>query len=281
MLVELAIGDAYGAGFEYANEMVACCNDLSRYVQHPMHKEILPGMYTDDTQMSIAIAELIVSGVEWTPINIADKFVECFKRDEHTGYAGRFYHFLKATHSGADFLRNIRPESEKSGAAMRAGAIGVFPEISDVLEKAEIQAKLTHDTPKGIKAAQAAALMTHYFIYDVGVKAHLGVWLQKNIHGKMQWNNDYHGEVKSKGWMSVRAAITAIKRNDSMSALLKDCVAFTGDVDTVATIALAAAAHSKEITQDLPEYLIDLLENGTYGRDYLIDLNTQLMELTP
>jgi hypothetical protein len=46
MLLELAIGDAYGAGFEYANEMIVD-NNLSRYVPHPRHRPIL-GSYTDD-----------------------------------------------------------------------------------------------------------------------------------------------------------------------------------------------------------------------------------------
>jgi ADP-ribosylglycohydrolase len=44
-----------------------------------------------------------------------------------------------------------------------------------------------------------------------------------------------------------------------LSELLKDCIAFTGDVDTVATIALAAASCSEEITQDLPAHLIENL----------------------
>ena len=39
MLVELAIGDAYGAGFEYAaNRIVRERNNLSAYVQHPRHR---------------------------------------------------------------------------------------------------------------------------------------------------------------------------------------------------------------------------------------------------
>ena len=278
MLLELAVGDAYGAGFEYANEMVAKYNDLSRYVQHPRHKGIYPGRYTDDTQMTIAIAELIVSGADWTPLNLASKFVECFKRDERTGYAGGFYDFLKSVNDGQEFLDKIRPDSDKSGAAMRAAPVGVFSTIEEVLEKTEVQAKVTHNTPDGIQAAQAAALMAHYFLYDVGAKSELGKWLEKCVAGH-RWNEPYTGKVKSKGWMSVRAAITAVMRNNSMSALLKDCIAFQGDVDTVATIALAAVAHSKEYTQDIPQHLVDTLENRTYGRDYLAKLDEQLLAL--
>lgn len=62
MLLEIAIGDAYGAGFEYVSTAIICeHNDLSGYIQHPRHGT-KPGQYTDDTQMSISIAEVIVSG---------------------------------------------------------------------------------------------------------------------------------------------------------------------------------------------------------------------------
>lgn len=279
MLLELAIGDAYGAGFEYANENIAKFNNLSGYVRHPKHREILAGMYTDDTQMSIAIAELIVDNTEWTPLNIASKFLDCFKRDERTGYSGHFYDFLKVVNSGEEFLRQIKPDSDKSGAAMRAAPLGIFPTVEEVKERCCIQAMITHNTPDGISAAQASALMSHYFIYQLGAKAELGIWLEKQLPKTHQWNEDYKAKVKAQGWMSVRAAITALKRNDKLSSLLKECIAFTGDVDTVATIALAAASNSIEYQQDLPQVLIDGLENRHYGRDYLIELDKKLMAM--
>ena len=65
--------------------------------------------------------------------------------------------------------------------------------------------------------------------------------------------------------------------HDSMSKLLQACIAFSGDVDTVATIALAAGSCSREIAQDLPENLVQGLENQSYGRDYIRELDRQLM----
>jgi ADP-ribosylglycohydrolase len=53
MLVEIAIGDAYGAAFECAKATPSRPNDLSRYWRHPRHG-IAPGAYTDDTHMSLA-----------------------------------------------------------------------------------------------------------------------------------------------------------------------------------------------------------------------------------
>lgn len=278
MLVELAVGDAYGAGFEYSpDEMVRDENTATRYVQHPRHHGIRPGMYTDDTQMSLAVAEALVSGDRWTPQNLADRFVAVFHRDPREGYAGGFYALLQEIHSGAELLDRIRPESDKSGAAMRATPLGVLPSAGQVAECCRVQAMLTHNTPDGIHAAQASALATHYFLYRLGPKDHLGQFLEGQVPGP--WSAPWVGKVGAKGWMSVRAAITAVVRNDRLSALLKDCIAFTGDVDTVATIALAAASCSDEYEQDLPAELIAGLENGPYGRDYLTALNERLLAL--
>ena len=275
MLLELAIGDAYGAGFEYVDrEMIRQHNNLSCYVKHPRHN-IQPGSYTDDTQMSLAIAETIVSGEPWKPTVLAHKFVEVFQRDPREGYATGFYHFLLHVRDGEQFLRNIRPTSEKSGAAMRAAPIGIYPTPSLVIERCTIQAVLTHDTPNGINAAVAAALMTHYFLYNLGPKKELGIFLEEHVRG--HWATPWTGKVKSQGWMSVQAAVTALLRSDTMRELLKTCIQFSGDVDTVAAIALAAGSCSTEIAQDLPVHLVDALENGQYGRDYIRLLDTQLM----
>ncbi|MEH2241555.1 hypothetical protein [Nostoc sp.] len=63
--------------------------------------------------------------------------------------------------------------------------------------------------------------------------------------------------------MSVRAAITAVIRNDRIIKVLQNCIAFTVDVDTVAAMsttgyayALAAGSCSEEIRQDIPKMKI-------------------------
>src|SRR5579885_1780997 len=168
MLLELAVGDAYGAGFEYApRELIRRHNTLAGYVQHPRHR-IRPGAYTDDTQMSLAIAEALISGEPWTPERLAQRFVDVFKRDPREGYASGFSRFLQQVEDGQQFLREIKPTSSKSGAAMRAAPLGILPTVALVRERCTVQAALTHNTPDGINAAVAAALMTHYFLSQLG-----------------------------------------------------------------------------------------------------------------
>jgi ADP-ribosyl-[dinitrogen reductase] hydrolase len=275
-MIELAVGDAYGGGFEYAPaDFVAEHNTVEGYLQHPAHSDITPGRYTDDTQMTLAIAEALVDGVEWTPLNLADRFVEVFRRDERVGYASGFQAFLRSVTSGREFLDRIRPDSDKSGAAMRVTPVGLLPSVAEVRHHAALQARITHDTPAGVASAEAAALAVHYCHHRLGPLASLTEWVSDQVGA--DWTTPWQGKVGSKGAMSVRAALTALTNAASMRRLLHTCVAYTGDVDTVATIALAAAARTPEVADDLPGPLYDGLENGTYGRDYLAGLDSRLL----
>lgn len=284
MLFECAVGDAYGFGFEYADVNLPL-NTLTNYVKHPTYGQSLhPGQYTDDTQMSIAIAEMLVEGRQWTRYGLARKFVEVFKRDPRDGYARGFQQLLESVDDEMQFLTKINPTSNKSGAAMRASPIGFLKDRSEVVDKALTQAAVTHDTPEGRWAAVAAALMSHYFLHTKHPKSELSEWIrvwviQAGDNTDVKWNEPWTGRVGAQGWMSVRAAMTAIQAHDSLSEILKACIAFSGDVDTVAAIAMSAASCCTTIQRDLPASLIHGLESGPYGATFLHELDTQLVKL--
>ena len=52
------------------------------------------------------------------------------------------------------------------------------------------------------------ALVSHYFIYRLGKKANLDEFLTPYLSAK--WLKPWQGKVGEPGWMSVKAAITAI-----------------------------------------------------------------------
>jgi ADP-ribosyl-[dinitrogen reductase] hydrolase len=276
MLVELAVADAYGNLFEMKQpDFVAENNHLTGYLSGT-------GYYTDDTQMSLAVTEAILSGKPWGESLLARKFVEAYQRDPHGGYAYKFGKFLSEVVDGPDFLARIHNNSIRNGGAMRAGPIGIFPTVAEVIAKSDLQAQITHNTVEGRSAAIGAALMTHYFLYERGPKANLGHFLNEHVTVKvsgLDWTVIWQGRVGLTGPEAVQAAVTAIVRNDSRSSLLKDCIGFSGDVDTVAAIAMAAAAHSSEIKADLPQHLYDKLEDGRYGHQYIKNLDKQLLEM--
>lgn len=284
MLLETAVGDAYGFGFEYADVNLPF-NTLSGYLKHPTYgASLIPGQYTDDTQMSLALAETLIEPGDalLSKYELAKKFYECFDRDRRDGYARHFQKLLEEVKDGEELFLRLRPDSDKSGGAMRAGPLGILQSPQTVAFAASLQASVTHDTVDGRGAAAAAALMTHYFLYERGPKKDLGRWLNHWVGSqtscKVDWNEPWAGRVLAQGWMSVRAAITAITEHDGLAAILKASVAYSGDVDTVGAIAMSAASCSKEIAKDLPEVLINGLENGKYGREYLKKVDVRLME---
>jgi ADP-ribosyl-[dinitrogen reductase] hydrolase len=285
MLVELAVGDAYGAGFEYSEpDFVARHNTLGGYIQHPRHTGISPGDYTDDTQMTIAIAELLLSGEAWSAGNLAERFVQVFRRDRRDGYSTRFHALLRASNTGAELLGKLTPGNDRSGAAMRAGPIGLLPRVDEVLDHARTQALVTHDSPGGVESAQATALAVHYCYHRLGPSSGAATWVEQRLRaagGQHAWAQPWQGPVGAQGVMSVHAALSALTNARSLRSLLHACIDYTGDVDTVATIALAAASTAADISYDLPLRLYNTLENGRYGRDYLADLDQRLLQHYP
>ena len=279
MLLEGAIGDAYGAGFEFVYRLIIRRrNKLTKYKRHPFYRTIC-GHYTDDTQMAMSLAELIVEGTEWTRLSVANKFVEVFKRDTRQGYAFRFFGLLKEVASGQELLERIIPSSERNGSAMRAYPIGVLGSEKEVLEKATIQARITHDTEWGVRAAQAIALIAHYFLYQRGSKAELIAYLA-DWQG-VKWPLDWQGEVPMKGKETVEAVLSLLMQGERMSSILWEAVDLGGDTDTVASLTLALGSICPEIVQDLPDWMFEQLENGPYGRSYIENLDRQLLAQLP
>jgi ADP-ribosyl-[dinitrogen reductase] hydrolase len=118
----------------------------------------------------------------------------------------------------------------------------------------------------------------HYCHHELGPLSSAAAWISEQTG--VDWTRPWSGKVGPKGETAVRAALTALTRATSLRELLRECVAFTGDVDTVATIALAAASRAPEVAVDLPLALIRNLEKGPYGFAYLYDLDRRLLSAT-
>ena len=276
MLLEIAIGDAYGAGFEFAPlEKVARYNTVTQYHAHEWG--IPAGHYTDDTQMSLAIAELILSGKEWNKENLAQQFVKCFKRDERLGYSKGFYHFLQSINTESEFIRHIKPNSTRNGAAMRSAPLGYLRDIPQLLKMANLQASLTHNTEIGKKSSQAIALAAHFFLFNLGKRQQLYEFVTE--YSKHSWRNDWAGPVGCCGEETVNAVISVLEKSTSLKEVLINSVSFSGDVDTVAATSLGIASCSGEYRKDLPQFLYDNLENDEYGKNYLTKISQQLARL--
>lgn len=283
-MLELAIGDAYGSSFEYCDENLSLNNPENGYIQNTRHLDLKPGRYTDDTQMSIAIAELLINeDLQNTSLKeVAEYFLNTFHRDRRKGYSRNFQKFLERTRTPEQFLENIRNDSDKSGAAMRSCPIGYVKDPKQVLQFAKLQASLTHNTDIGIRSSQIVALSCNFFLHQGRPFRFLPKFLKEHISLEgftLEWD----GPVGSKGNQAVSAALTAIRdsflENEHLTGLLQRCVGYGGDTDTVATIALgiASCCGSPMFENDLPDILVWGLEpGGKYGKEYLEQLDYKL-----
>jgi len=271
-----ALGDAYGFCFEFVEPaFVHSFNDLS-YHQHPEFTTVTPGRYSDDTQMQLGLAELLIQeGSDWSPLKVADQFVSVYKRDPRPGYAKRFRCLLDEVSCGQELLTRLNPQSERNGAAMRASVIGLLPGLELVKHLTALQASVTHNTSGGIDSAIASALICHYFRFISPNTQELPDFLSDHIPTH-DWYTPWQGRVPVHGISTVQAALTALRSSSSLSQILKRCISFTGDVDSVATIACSCSAVNDQIRKDLPTNLWTNLENTSYGLNYLQKIDKRL-----
>lgn len=309
MLIEMGIGDAYGAKFEniYEAEIVWRNNDLHydwQIADDYQPSLMPPGHYTDDTQMSLAIAEAMLDPDEsWSNESLAEWFVEVFHRNQRRGYTTFFLNALLNAENGAELLVRIDSKSTKSGAAMRSAPLGLYSNIRETVAKAKAQASVTHDTWKGRESSVAVAMAAWYFYHNIGPKEDLVQWLNDERFGGrimsnkpfdvfeddeegstdrvVPWTPEQRRPVRVDAWECIDAAFYAIESADNLSDILRTAVGYTGDVDTVGCIAMGIASVADDIENNLPEQLYNLLENQHYGRRYLQFVDQKLFEAFP
>ncbi|GLQ98217.1 ADP-ribosylglycohydrolase family protein [Dyella mobilis] len=278
MIVDIAIGDAYGAGFEFApREKIERFNTLMRFVPH--ETGIAAGHYTDDTQMSIAVCEVLLSGGPASSDEFAEAFVRCYRRDPRQGYAKGLQGLFDQSRDGRHFRSLIRPGSRRNGAAMRSVPLGLLASVAEIDQVSRSQAVVTHDTPEGILSSKVVALMVHYALYQDKAVAELARLVERDTGFRLR--GDWHGEVECDAIQTLHAVHTALLNNRSTSGLLRDCVNYGGDVDSVAAIAMGVASVSLDYVDDTPDVLRRGLEAGPYGQPFLLQLDDSLRKRFP
>jgi len=290
MLLEIAVGDAYGMGYEYVDrKVVEEFNKGFSYRQHPLHHELKPGDYTDDTQMSLALAEYFCQyGFEkeitkTTERRIANWFVGAFKRNPIKGYSRGFQILLEGVVDGRDMIEKITAngKTDKNGAAMRSVPCGLIKDLGFLMEFTALQAGITHEG-SGVVASQAVALATWYFRNAFGKPQHLPEFLNSTLGINETW--EWQGPVKSPqnlGMITAKAAIFAVLCTNSVQDAIIQSIEYSGDVDTVAAIAAGIASqsiwHEKNLTSDHP--LVCSMRNNEFGKDYLVSLDSDLEKI--
>ncbi|MFC1717935.1 ADP-ribosylglycohydrolase family protein [Candidatus Poribacteria bacterium] len=267
--------------------------------------EMTSGVYTDDTQMMIGVAESLVACGGFDGADMARRFLENF--DYMRGYGAGAFQVMDRLAAGRQWDQAgeglFDSGSFGNGSAMRIAPIGVFYHDDDekLREAAQLSSIISHTHPLGKQGAMLQAYSVALALrYGMTGKLDAGEMIQKlrdflpenaHVFGDKLASVEYllsgdppRREVARKlgnGIRSFESVPTAIYSFLSHPESFEDAVIYAvglgGDADTIGAMtgAIAGAYHGY---QKIPSSWLDKLENGDKGRDYVLGLASNLYD---
>lgn len=286
VLLGTFVGDALGMPFEGAPPLAA---------PEPLELEdarLGVGTYTDDTQMMIALAEVLRDFDDVDEAYVAQRFLDAY--DARRGYGPGTTQVFALWQRGVpvdDAAGQIfRGGSFGNGAAMRIAPVGAHFSDDDeqLVQAARLSAKVTHAHPLGIEGAVILAAAIG------GAIRGEDVLLAARCHAREPEFQRALAEVEvavSERWPpgrvagtlgsdasalgSVPAALVSALRATSFEEACTFAVRIGGDADTIGAMA-GALAGGLFGASSIPARWLDGLENGEKGRDYVMRLAADL-----
>jgi len=290
-LLGLAVGDAAGAPFEgLAAETI--------YRDFPPTNELVANppldvlTYTDDTQMTLGVAECLVADGRIDPDRLMQHFASNYEAGR--GYGSGLRRILDAMTAQQEWkylVETLFPGgSFGNGAAMRVAPVGLlFHDDPDRLRQEARQSALaTHLHPLGVDGAVVVAtavsialresVLNSEAFYDELSKAAETEEFQWQLRTARRMGRDNMMSFGSSlaAHRSVTTAITCFAMwPDSYENTISRAITMGDDTDTLAAIA-GALSGARLGVQGIPQQLLNILENGPKGRDYIVQVADNL-----
>jgi poly(ADP-ribose) glycohydrolase ARH3 len=286
-LLGLALGDALGGRLEAqdAGAIRARFPTVEALVGHPWDEL----WYTDDTQMTIGVAETLAAYGEIVERHLCAAFVANYVPSRGYGRGARAV--LEEMEQGRDHgvvaERYFPGGSYGNGAAMRVAPVGLF--FRDDSERLRQQARLsalpTHRHPLGIEGAELLALAVAHVSRNERLDRDALFEELRAASGSAEYRAKIEAAsaVRSpadlaglgNGIEALESVPTAIASfalaPESFEATVGHVILLGGDTDTMAAMAGALSGAYLGLV-GLPSRFVGLLERSPQGRDYLLKL---------
>ena len=228
-------GDIIGSPYEW---------DHIKTIEFPLFTDKC--RFTDDTVMTFAVAEALMSGGK--PEDYIQALKKFGRQYLHVGYSRYFRGWLVG--------ENIKPLKSKGiGSAMRVSPVGWwFDTLEETEEMAEVSAAVTHNHPEGIKGARATAAAI--FLARSGKsKKEIKTYIEEKYEYKLSRTLEeirptYVFNATCQG--AVPEAIIAFLESTDFEFAVRNAVSLGGDSDSQAAIAGAIA----EAAYGVPDYIV-------------------------
>ena len=232
LLIGAVIGDIAGSIYEFNPHKSKDINLQNKDME-----------YTDDTIMTIAVADWILNDKKLTKKGLVTRMQQWGRKYPNPmgAYGGMFSQWLLSN--------NPKPyNSWGNGAAMRVAAVGfAFSSLEETLKVAKKSAEVTHNHPEGIKGAQATAA---------------AIFMART--GTYSFDGSCQGTVPE--------SIIAFLDSKDYEDAIRLCISLGGDADTMGAITGAiAGAYYHQMPYDLYEFAINKLPDDIKGIIKLFD----------
>lgn len=296
MLLGLAVADALGSKWEgISADMIFDWCKADSIVAHPEGHTIF---YTDDTQMTISVAQILIEHGHIDKNLLAQRFAENYHPDRGYGQGAR--RIINAIGFGEDWEQVAATIFEGqgslgNGAAMRVSPIGLFftPDMNQVIREAELSSSPTHCHEIGVDGARIIAAATSLAALSAGKQFDRQSFLTKLRSiaktEEFQWQIDHAFELErfqsliafGNSLEAHRSVMTSVicfaDSPDSWTETVSRAIGQGNDVDTLAAMAGTLSGARLGISA-IPENLIQCLEDNFQGRTFLFELAHALWE---
>ena len=252
------IGDIVGSIYEFDNIKTKNFNLFTNEM-----------FFTDDTVMTIAIADAIINGVQH------ENFIQSMKK-WGCDYIDKSY--------GASFINWLTSETSEpynswgNGSAMRVSPCGWIAKLSEPFEEglkltedlAKKSAEVTHNHPEGIKGAQATAAAIFFMRHGKSKNAieEYKNKLKDYIQNKYKYDLNFTlNEIRpsyafnESCQKTVPQAIVSFLESENFEDAIRNAISIGGDSDTLAAITGSIAEAAYGIPEDIKEKAISYLDN--------------------
>ena len=303
-LLGAAIGDAVGQAigttiydFEEQDRQVST-NEIQALTK------VLPALrYTDDTHMTIGVAESLIACKGFDGSHMVQRFIANYDNEPWRGYAPgppNIFELIKQGRPWNKAAADIYPDgSFGNGAAMRVSPLGLFfwDNHARLIQAVYHASRITHHHPLGVEGAILEAIAvalaveespTSSFDVRLFISNLLGYTTEDVYHTKiasmeslLACHDDKARIVEELGhgveaFNSVPAAIFSFLSNHrSFISTVTYAISLGGDTDTIASMAGAISGAYLGIDA-IPGYWIEQVEN----RDYILRLANKLWQVS-
>lgn len=169
VLLGTAVGDALGVPFEsmLINNPALLAWDGNSFGDSIYHK-LSPGQYSDDTQMSLMVAESLIDNKGFNPEDLSARYVDWIVSKRARGYGKTTLMAVQNLLNGKSWSDSGVLGSHGNGTAMRAAPFGVYfrDDLDTLVKVVKIDSSITHVSEDAEAGAIAIAIATAYAAND-------------------------------------------------------------------------------------------------------------------